>query len=49
MNTYNMDEEQCPECDAKELVYAQSCNGIHCQNCGSWFDLEGNLLEEEES
>jgi uncharacterized protein YbaR (Trm112 family) len=47
MNTYDLDAEACPECDEKELVYAQVCNGIHCQNCGAWFNLAGELLEEE--
>lgn len=47
MNTYDIDNEPCPECESKELVYVQSCNGIHCQECGSWFNLAGELLEEE--
>lgn len=48
MNTYEIDTTPCPECDALELVYVQNCNGIHCQNCGNWFNLAGELLEAEE-
>lgn len=48
-NTYAMDLETCPECDAKELVYIQNCDGVHCQDCGTWFDTEGNILEKEDS
>lgn len=47
-NTYEIELQYCPECDAQELVYIQNCNGIHCQNCGTWFDTEGNILEKEE-
>jgi ribosomal protein S27E len=47
MNTYTIDTEHCPECDEVELVYLQSCGGIHCQNCGTWFDTNGNILDDE--
>jgi hypothetical protein len=48
MNIYDIDNETCPECDVKELVYAKVCNGVHCQSCGAWFNLAGELLEEEQ-
>lgn len=48
MNPYDIDNEACPECGSKELVFIINCNGIHCQDCGRWFDLRGNLLEDEE-
>jgi len=47
MNTYKIEETPCSECDALELVYVQSCNGVHCQECGTWFDVVGNILEDE--
>jgi hypothetical protein len=46
-NTYNIEATPCPECDAKELVYSQYCNAVACQECGLWFDLSGNILENE--
>lgn len=48
-NTYKIESTPCPECDEVELVYVQSCGGIHCQHCGTWFDLSGNILEDEEN
>lgn len=48
-NTYEIDKTPCPECGALELVYLQSCGGVHCQECGTWFDVEGNILENEET
>jgi len=47
LNTYAIETTPCPECEAQELVYVQSCGGVHCQECGTWFDLEGNILENE--
>lgn len=48
MNTYDLDDEPCPECQDTELLYIINCGGIVCQNCGKWFDLDGELLEDEQ-
>ena len=48
MNTYNIEHETCTECDKQgELVYNQYAGGIHCQACNTWFNLNGEVLEEE--
>lgn len=47
-NTYAMDAEICPECDALELIYLINCDAVHCQNCGTWFDTEKNILDTED-
>ena len=47
-NTYDMDNEDCPECNKKELVYVQSCNAVHCQECNTWFSLTKDTLENGE-
>jgi len=47
LNVYEMDEENCPICDAKELTYVLNCRACHCGNCGKWIDLDGKLLEDE--
>lgn len=47
-NTYDMDNEDCPECDAKELVFVQSCDAVHCQECGTWFSLNKEVLINED-
>ena len=46
-NVYQMDDEKCPECDAKELTYVLNCVACHCGDCGKWFDLDGKILEDE--
>lgn len=45
-NTYAMDLEHCPDCDAMEVVYIINCNAIHCQNCGKWFATDKTELED---
>ena len=45
-NTYAMDSEHCPECDALELMYIINCSAVHCQDCGKWFELDKTLIEE---
>ena len=47
-NTYAMEAEICPECDASELIYILNCDAVHCQNCGTWFDTEKNILDTED-
>ena len=47
-NTYDMDNEHCPECDKTELVYVQSCGAVHCQECDTWFSLTKEELINED-
>jgi hypothetical protein len=48
INTYDIENEVCPECDFKgELTYNSYCAGCHCGNCGIWINLDGEILEDE--
>lgn len=47
INIYAIEDQACPECQEKELTYIINCSACHCGNCGSWFDLDGKLLEDE--
>jgi hypothetical protein len=48
MGGYTIESETCPECDKEgEMVYNQYADGIHCQACGTWFNTNGDVLEEE--
>ena len=50
MNTYNIDNETCTECDKEgELVYNQYTNTIHCQACNTYFNVNGEVLEGEQN
>ena len=49
LNVYEIEHEACPECDIEgELTYISNCRACHCGNCGSWVDLDGTILEDDQ-
>lgn len=47
MNTYTLDNEECTQCDDKELIYHQAGNFIKCQSCGTLFETNGEIINNE--
>jgi len=47
LNVYAIDEEECPVCGKKELTFMKVSNACHCGECGTWVNLDSQILEEE--
>ena len=46
-NPYTINSEHCPQCNELELSYFMQCSGVHCQNCGAWFEPDKTLVKED--
>jgi ribosomal protein S27E len=49
MNTYSIESETCSECNkGGEMIYNDALTAIRCQECGTWFDTDGDIMHDSE-
>ena len=47
LNTY-AEDNKCPSCHKKEVIYHQYMDYFTCQNCGASFETDGTIMESQD-
>ena len=47
LNTY-AEDNKCPSCSKKEVIYQQYMDYFTCQNCGASFETDGTIMESQD-